>query len=185
MILTSRPVLKHRPADFLVREVLVPRTCAESVASHEYFTLGKWGLTTIEAIRIIAEAFDVASTAVTYGGLKDEDAITDQLVALPRGTTQCPTWEHSPTEGRYLRLTHQGYGPEPLTIGGLEGNAFRIVVRGLDPVVAERLGELHKINFFSSTTTTSNGSVSPAASGAPTTSVPPCWSHAGTTRCAS
>jgi tRNA pseudouridine13 synthase len=101
----------------------------------------------MEAVRIIADAFDVPSTSVTYGGLKDEDGITEQLVALPRAAATERTWEHVQGDDRYLRLAHHGFGSEPLTIGGLEGNAFRIVVRNVDQQVAERLCERRKLNF--------------------------------------
>jgi tRNA pseudouridine13 synthase len=145
--LIQAPVLKYQPSDFLVREVLIPRNCPESAASHEYFTLSKCGFTTMEATRILAEAFGLPSAEVTYGGLKDEDGITEQLVAMPRGTTQDVPWECAPAQGRYLKLIQQGHGPGPLTIGGLEGNAFRIVVRNLEPEIANRLGDRRKINF--------------------------------------
>jgi tRNA pseudouridine13 synthase len=141
------PVLKHRPTDFLVREVLVPRNCAAAAAEYEYLSLGKSGFTTMEAIPIIADAFDLATTSVTYGGLKDEDGITEQLVALPRTASTRGAWEHVHDDDRYLRLVHQGYGLEPLTIGGLEGNAFRIILRDLEHPVAERLRDIRKINF--------------------------------------
>ncbi|MEV6409940.1 tRNA pseudouridine(13) synthase TruD [Kribbella sp. NPDC051718] len=134
------------PTDFLVREVLVPRTCTPSAASHTYYLLSKCGYTTMEATRVIAEEFDVASTAVTYGGLKDEDGVTDQLVGLPVGSTSHVTWEHVADDGRYLRLARHGYGLEPLKIGGLEGNAFRIVARNIDPSAAEQLSA-RKRNF--------------------------------------
>lgn len=147
MTSSASHLLKHRPTDFMVREVLVPRTCAESTATHAYYSLGKCGFTTMEAIRIIADEFEVASTSVTYGGLKDEDGVTDQLVALPVGTTSRTGWEHTPAEDRYLRLTHHGFGGEPLTIGGLEGNAFRLVVRDLAEETARRLAGLRKLNF--------------------------------------
>lgn len=143
----NAPVLKHRPSDFLVREVLVPRTCTPEEAAYDYFSLAKSGYTTMEAVRMIAAAFGLPSEQVTYGGLKDEDGITEQLIALPAGTERAATWEH--LEGTsFLRLVRYGYGIDPLRIGGLEGNAFRIVARDVDPEFAERTCASHSISLL-------------------------------------
>jgi tRNA pseudouridine13 synthase len=146
---TPHPVFKHQPADFVVREVLVPRTCDPAAATYEYYLLRKTGFSTMEAVRMIADAFNLPSTAVTYGGLKDEDAVTEQLVALPLHKSRPAKWEHrSSKDACYLHLVRHDYGDGPLSIGGLEGNAFRITVRNLASNVAERLFKQRKLDFY-------------------------------------
>jgi tRNA pseudouridine13 synthase len=151
--MSSTPRLKHHPEDFLVRENLLVPLTGRAEASHHYLLLRKSGHTTFEAIRLLAERFDCASRDISYAGLKDEDGITEQLLAVPLGVRDAPV------EGGVLdlsdatgpcRLTvhHYGYGDEALEVGRLEGNSFRIVVRNLMPEVAERLAELRKISFF-------------------------------------
>lgn len=151
--MSPQPVLKHSPDDFLVREnMVVPCTTDATGAKQHYLTLHKCGYTTMEAVRLIAGELGIAGREITYGGLKDEDGITEQLIALPHGTLSETAREFTVTApdapSRWLYLRHYGYGSEPLRIGRLEGNGFAIVVRGLDRATAERLAALRKINLF-------------------------------------
>ena len=147
-------VLKHRPADFLVRENLVVALTGRAGATHHYLLLRKSGYTTMEAVRLLTEWLGLATGEVTYGGLKDEDGITEQLVAVPAATFagrsgadfELPAGDDG--NGRWLRLDHYGYGTEPLRIGRLEGNGFRIVVRNLDEARAMELAGRRKDNLF-------------------------------------
>lgn len=145
------PVLKHVPADFLVRESMVVPLADAATADWHYLVLRKRGYTTMEAVRLIAERLQTPTTRVTYGGLKDEDGITEQLVAVPARALPVdgagPLWERHDGERR-LALLHYGHGHTPLTIGRLEGNGFRVVVRNLTPHHASRLATLRKINLF-------------------------------------
>lgn len=141
-------VLKHLPGDFLVREVLVPQLTEDASASHQYAVLSKAGFTTMEAVRIVAAELNLGTEMVTYAGLKDEDGLTEQLVAFPRGHLHSGEWDHQDGAGRKLRLRASGFGFEPLTIGGLEGNAFRLVVRNIAPALADQLCDRRKLNHF-------------------------------------
>ncbi|MFD9823637.1 tRNA pseudouridine(13) synthase TruD [Streptomyces violascens] len=144
------PIVKHVPEDFLVRENMVVQLAEEVAASHQYLVLRKCGYTTHEAIRIVADLLSVSSREVSYGGLKDEDGVTEQLISVPAGAfAEMATGATSLEEGpRWIRLQHYGYGHEPLRIGQLEGNGFRIIVRNLDAEKAEFLESLKKENFF-------------------------------------
>ncbi|MGB6164836.1 MAG: tRNA pseudouridine(13) synthase TruD [Pseudonocardiaceae bacterium] len=139
-------VLKYVPTDFIVREVMVPRMVPRTEASHELILLRKSGYTTFEAVRLIASACAVDAMNVTYGGLKDEDAITEQLVALPVDTAinDVPTRIGTGTD-QWMEWSHYGFVRDPLRIGGLVGNVFSIVVRNLEPRFAERVQEQGKI----------------------------------------
>lgn len=141
------PVFKYRRADFLVRENLTVPLDDSPDAPLCYLLLRKEGYTTAEAVGLVAERFQVPRQAVTYAGLKDEDGITEQLVAVPSAalTDQVPALRGgSPVRltvaaGRRLELTYYGRGSEPLRIGALEGNSFRAAIRGLDREQADRL----------------------------------------------
>jgi tRNA pseudouridine13 synthase len=140
---TVDAVLKFAPADFQVRENMVVPLMADTDARYRYFLLRKCGYTTMEAVRSIADAWGVATCDVTYGGLKDEDGITEQLLAVPiaaiPASTVSPNLRISDTHERWLALTHYGFGADKLEIGRLEGNGFRIVIRNLESKVAEQL----------------------------------------------
>jgi tRNA pseudouridine13 synthase len=142
-------VLKHTPFDFQVRENLVVSFAEPADAEYRYLLLRKCGYTTMEAVRMVAAEFDVTTREVTYAGLKDEDGITEQLVAMPIATLrEAPAatgLRIADTGERWMVLSHYGFGTVPLQIGGLEGNGFRIVVRNLDNETAERLASRPKV----------------------------------------
>lgn len=142
-------VLKLHPTDFVVREVMVPTLVRHDEAKYRLLLLRKSGYTTFEAIRLIAATLDVTAETVTYAGLKDEDGITEQLVAVPVDTTvvaaPSTTVEQS---NRWIEWSPFGFTREPLRIGGLVGNAFRIVVRNLQPDLASRMAQQRKILGF-------------------------------------
>jgi tRNA pseudouridine13 synthase len=142
-------VLKHTPFDFQVRENLVVSFTEQATAEYRYLLLRKCGYTTMEAVRLLAAQFGVTSRDVTYAGLKDEDGITEQLIAVPVGTlpeAPAATGLHiADMSERWMALNHYGFGAAPLEIGGLEGNGFRIVVRNLDDATAARLASRRKV----------------------------------------
>jgi tRNA pseudouridine13 synthase len=145
----SSPILKHRPEDFLVREAMAVELVPLAEAAWEYLLLRKAGYTTFEAVGLLADALGVDRKQVTYAGLKDEDGITEQLVGVPAGA--CPTdaeWSVGDREGCWITLRRHGYGRHPMEIGKLAGNAFRVVVRNLDPEHAHALRERRKITAF-------------------------------------
>ncbi|MFE2409322.1 tRNA pseudouridine(13) synthase TruD [Kitasatospora sp. NPDC059408] len=148
----DQAVLKQRPRDFLVREAMVVEHTGPADAHWRYLLLRKSGYTTMEAIRLVAAELSLPTADVTYGGLKDEDGITEQLIAVPAGVPLPGLgpegWRVAGRADDWLDLHHHGYGAEPLAIGRLEGNGFRITVRNLAPERAERLAELRKHTMF-------------------------------------
>lgn len=113
----DQPILKHRPDDFLVRENLVVRLVPPDKATQHYLLLRKCGYTTIEAVQLIANKLGLPSEDVTYGGLKDEDAITEQMVAVPVDVVptdmRTASWLLTQEPHRWLELQHHGFGVDP------------------------------------------------------------------------
>lgn len=149
---TQSPVLKYRPADFLVRENLLVPLADRADAEYRYLLLRKSGYTTFEALALLAGRLGCATEEISYAGLKDEDGITEQLVAVPVSVGDALP-EGGPLElasqgERRLSVLPYGHGSEPLGVGRLEGNSFRIVVRNLAPAVGERLRSLRKLSFY-------------------------------------
>lgn len=151
--MTGTLVLKHRQEDFRVRENLVVALTDAAQATHRYLLLHKRGHTTMEAVRRVADRLGVAREDVGYAGLKDEDGITEQLLSVPLAS---PAAAALPATGlvertgpeRMLSLDHYGYGREPLTVGQLNGNGFRVVLRNLDEAAAARLVDRRRINLL-------------------------------------
>ncbi|MFD9811789.1 tRNA pseudouridine(13) synthase TruD [Streptomyces sp. NPDC059080] len=151
--MTDALVLKHRQEDFRVRENLVVALTAPAHATHRYLLLHKRGHTTMEAVGTVAERLGVARADVGYAGLKDEDGITEQLLSVPLTSPPGdgpPPGEFTERSGpeRELRLSHYGYGQEPLAVGQLNGNGFRVVLRNLDEAAAARLTERRRVNLL-------------------------------------
>lgn len=148
----TEPIVKHVPTDFIVRENMVVRLTDRDSAKQQYVLLRKCGYTTMEAVRLLADRLGLTSPEVTYGGLKDEDGITEQLVAVPLNalpdTTKDLPWPVVADGGRWLELQHYGYGIDPLRIGRLEGNGFRVVIRNLAEDSAARLSSERKQTTF-------------------------------------
>ncbi|MET8760697.1 tRNA pseudouridine(13) synthase TruD [Lentzea sp. NPDC004782] len=148
----AEAVLKHRPSDFIVREAMALPVQDEPGPAHRYLVLRKCGYTTTEAIGWIAAKLGLRTADITFGGLKDEDGVTEQLIALPATAlsdedTGC-VLSLTEADDRRLSLWHHGYGADPIAIGELEGNAFRVVVRDLGGSPAERFSALRKVNLL-------------------------------------
>jgi tRNA pseudouridine13 synthase len=151
--MSSKPVIKHRPADFLVREMVVLSFEPAVKASQHYLLLRKCGYTTMQAITLLAEFLGVDRRVITYGGLKDEDGITEQVIAVPQGSAPSEVfsdgWRCAEESASWLLVQHYGYGTDAMRIGQLEGNGFRVVVRNLSEPVAHSLADPSKVTVFS------------------------------------
>src|SRR5262245_53797410 len=100
-------IVKHRPGDFQVREVLLVELTDKRDARREYLLLRKLGYTTMEIIPKIAEVLGIASADIGYGGLKDEDGVTEQLVCVPLGVFDADLFRHDAQEkDRWYSVHH-------------------------------------------------------------------------------
>jgi len=137
-------VLKHIPEDFIVEEISSVKLSSGSFA---YFKLWKRNITTLEAMQKIAFALKLPLNEVSCAGNKDKIAITEQVCSV-----------HNVSKERLEKLSFQnmklmflGTGPEPVHLGQLEGNNFRIIVRNLDklPKISSKFRNLFGEQRFS------------------------------------
>ncbi len=154
----ENPILKAHATDFVVQESMVLPVQDDPDAPFQYLRLLKRGYTTFEAVERIAAVCGVPATELSTAGLKDEDAVTEQHLAClggvsPEGIAEFNA-RHASGE-RAMRLTLHGYGHQGLRAGQLEGNGFRIVVRGLSAefvetvgALGERAGDLFFVNYY-------------------------------------
>lgn len=122
-----------------------------------YYRLRKCGLSTFEAIKFLANYFYIKSETISYCGLKDEDGVTDQFIAIPY---RDGNHEHEETrsfcigENRWLSLLRYGWFEQPLEIGELSGNSFSIRVRNVPDFIAsglkmgDRVRRVSFINYY-------------------------------------
>lgn len=77
--------LKCINKDFLVREVYLEQQMLEkNEANYTLLELKKQNISTFDAINMIAEALQIESNLISYSGLKDEDAISEQLISIKK-----------------------------------------------------------------------------------------------------
>ena len=138
------PVIKYLPNDFIVVESLtLPLHQKCDNARFVYFRLVKSGFTTFEAIQAFASYFCIDQDTISYAGLKDEDAITEQLIAISNDADILDS---------ELSKFNQHYRLNPskeIKVGRLNGNSFYLTVRNLSESIIERLRHFsRKIYYF-------------------------------------
>ncbi len=112
--------LKTVPEDFFVEE-LPNRTFSEHGTLFVYKAT-KRDMTTNRLIEALSRLNGIQPRNIRYAGLKDKRAITTQYLTSTKKLTKSPD---------DVVLTHVGHTDEHLSLGDLDANAFRIVVRGV------------------------------------------------------
>lgn len=138
---------KVRNTDFRVNEIL---NVILDGGDFHYYLLYKRGVRTVDALDDIAREKEISIADITYAGLKDEDAVTIQYVSIKgRIIENCSR----DIDGGYYRLSYVGDSDNPISIGKLQGNSFRIRIRKLNQAMAEKIYLCEKyiwsiINYF-------------------------------------
>ena len=114
--------LKCLPEDFRVTE-LTDRV-ANGRGPFALYRLTKKSLGTPEAIDAILKRWNLARQQVSYGGLKDRHAVTEQFITIKNG----PRNEQMQTN---LELSYLGQTDRPFEAADNTGNRFEIVMRSL------------------------------------------------------
>lgn len=152
--------LKSKFEDFEVSEVpLMPVLFPQESAEYTYLWLKKKGLTTFEAQEIIAENFGVCQLEVNVEGLKDEDAVTNQIVSVKKllKKEEINSFNKKFKLGKFAIKVENivGYGREPVNERSLHGNSFKITIRNLSKITAYKFRDcilntrpLSMINYY-------------------------------------
>lgn len=117
--------IKERVEDFCVEELPLYAPGGEGV--HTFFEIRKEGISTFQAVRVLARALGVPPNRVGYAGLKDAQAITTQVLSVegvPPGTVTA-------LELPGIQILWAERNRTRLKIGHLRGNRFTIRVRGV------------------------------------------------------
>ena len=114
--------LKCLPEDFRVTELTDRPTHGRG--SFAIYRLTKVSLGTPEAIDAILRRWNLARQQVSYGGLKDRHAVTEQFVTIKNG----PRNDLSQTS---LDLNYLGQTERPFDSSDLTGNRFTLVLRSM------------------------------------------------------
>lgn len=152
--------LKYINEDFQVTEVpLMPSLAIKKPYKFTYIWLQKSGFTTFDALDQLKNSFNLTFNDVASQGLKDEEAITEQLISVKKilGAKDITAFnKRYSRKNKFLRIKHIiGYGTEPAKEKMLHGNSFRIVIRNLENALANNLlnhiiknKHYHFINYY-------------------------------------
>lgn len=114
---------KMTPEDFVVEEL--PAYLPSGEGQHLYVWIEKRGLTTQEAVALIARAAGVSEKNVGYAGQKDKSAVTRQWLSIVT-----PTQTIAIEDDRLTILTTSRH-TNKLRLGHTKGNRFTLRVRGV------------------------------------------------------
>lgn len=125
--------LRAVPEDFQVREE-IPFTL-DGTGEHVWLWVRKRDVNTEWVARRLAEWAGVPPGAVSYAGLKDRHAVTEQWLSVHLPGRAEPDWSTNPDpDFTVLNATRHS---RKLRRGALSGNVFRVVIRDLDGEPAE------------------------------------------------
>lgn len=136
--------LKCINEDFQVTEVsLMPSFISKGSRKFTYIWLQKSGFTTFEVLEQIKVFFKLSFEDVSCQGLKDEEAITEQLLSVKKVLSEkdIKAFNKKHTfKNKFAKIKYiVGYGEKPIKERALHGNAFKIVVRNLNSTFADNL----------------------------------------------
>ena len=122
-----RGTLRASPEDFFVDEDL--GFAPDGAGEHVFVRVEKRGANTDWVACELARIADVRPDAVSYAGMKDRHAVTRQTFSVHLPGKSEPDWQ-AIVHDEFRVLEHQRHSRK-LKRGALKGNAFRIVVRGV------------------------------------------------------
>ena len=112
------------PDRFTVEEI--PAYAPSGEGTHTFLWVEKQGLTTFDAIALVAKAFGVPSRDVGYAGLKDKQATTRQWLSVP-GLDPERALAFADGGVRVIAAARHGH---KLRLGHLRGNRFETQLVG-------------------------------------------------------
>ncbi len=117
--------LKQIPQDFIVIE---KTNVKFQKGNYHYFELKKTNLTTNQSISKVADILKIPLKSIGYAGTKDKKAITTQLISIKTKRELKNFHINKPN----LKLTYLGTNNKPLSLGDLQGNHFKIIIRNIE-----------------------------------------------------
>ena len=114
--------IKQRPEDFVVTEL--DRFELTKTGPFALYRLSKWDIGTIEAVRNLSKNWNLSPAQISFGGLKDRHARTQQTISVRGGPERS-------FEGSAFRVEFLGRSRDPITRASFSGNRFEIAVRDL------------------------------------------------------
>lgn len=124
--------------DFAVDEI--PLYDFSGDGEHLVLKIRKKGLTTQQALSIIAAHFGLKIKEIGYAGLKDKNALTSQFISLPSSAQNALESFCHPQ----IKILEKTFHKNKIKIGHLRGNRFFMRLKKLSPQAATRAQEALK-----------------------------------------
>lgn len=125
-------IIKRYNEDFVVDEI--PRYEPSGSGTHTYLRIEKSGVTTLDAVRLIANALGKHPRDVGYAGMKDAHGVTRQWISIEHVE---PARLEALSLNR-IRVVEVARHTNKIKLGHLAGNRFAIKVREAEPDGLER-----------------------------------------------
>lgn len=129
--------LRSQLDDFVVDEI--PAYEASGTGEHAFITFEKRGLNTMDAVRILAESWEVDPKAAGYAGMKDRHAITTQRASFPFPIARDLDAAVASFAHPDITVSAAVRHGNKLKPGHLVGNRFSIVLRDVSEAYGETL----------------------------------------------
>ncbi len=139
-------VIKQIPADFRVTEL--PLLLPEGEGEHLWVNIRKTGWNTVGVAGLLSRATGARNGDVSYAGLKDRQAVTEQWFSIHLPGRETPRLPEVLADG--VEVLEQQRHSRKLRRGALKGNRFEIVLRqcrGAHEDVAKTLARLQAQGF--------------------------------------
>ena len=117
--------IKQIPEDFIVKEI--PSYTLDENGQFSYFLLRKRSYNTLDAVSKIAEKLRIRLKNIGFAGTKDRNAITEQAISIKNIRLN----KIANLKLKDINLELIGKGENPISLGDLIGNQFKITVRNL------------------------------------------------------
>src|SRR3989344_9151480 len=114
--------IKDKPEDFIVKEITNVKL---GNGDYSVFLLNKKDYTTIKAIQKIAERLNIKLKRIGFAGTKDKKAVTEQYISIFKTNIKDLILKD-------IKLKYIGKSEKPISLGDLEGNEFRIIIRDIN-----------------------------------------------------
>ena len=128
----SKGILRNQISDFKVFEQLPFSPCGEG--EHLFVHIRKTGANTIFVARELAKYFNVKEQLVSYAGLKDRFAVTEQWFGVHVPGKQEYNLDELNIEGVEV-LSYKRHNKK-LRTGALTGNRFELILREVTAIKA-------------------------------------------------
>lgn len=118
--------IKERPEDFFVQEIPLYEPSGEG--EHVYCEIQKKGMTTFDAVNLIARILNIPRHNIGFAGMKDAKAVTRQVFSI-QGASEEQIAALKLNDIEILWVKRHG---NKLRLGHLKGNRFAIRIRNVD-----------------------------------------------------